>query len=189
MSRPGSATSAPRTLGLAAALATVLLLGRRLLTVAHPERRVASEQGGGPDSSQSSHAEPRPVRERGRSAAEWTSLAISSAILAALVGTLTYLHFSGGEEPAAVEVMPRLDQVRTAGQRFYLPVEVSNRGGLTAQDVRVQVVLGAGADRQETAELLIDFLAGGGSAKGTAVFERDPRGLPLEIVVLSYLEP
>ena len=169
--------------GLAAILLSVALLVRRSFSVGQAER---AETRNGHDQDD---PQPRQTHDRGRSTAEWVTLAISSAILLAVVGALVYQQLSGGDEPAVIEATPRLEAVRVAGGAYYLPVEIVNRGGVTAQDVLVIVSVGAGQAERESSELLIDFLAGGATAKGTAVFRQDPRQQPLEVDVASYLEP
>jgi uncharacterized protein (TIGR02588 family) len=129
------------------------------------------------------------THDRSRSTAEWITLGVSSAVILAVVGLLVYHQLSGGDEPPVIEVQPRLEAVRAAGGAYYLPVEVANGGGATAQDVRVLVSMGTGGTDREASELLIDFLPGGGTASGVVVFRQDPRQRPLEVDVLSYLEP
>jgi uncharacterized protein (TIGR02588 family) len=50
-------------------------------------------------------------------------------------------------------------------------------------------VLADRSGHQESAELLITFLAGGGSSDAVAAFGSDPRQGQIEAVVVSYLEP
>ena len=131
---------------------------------------------------------------RGRSRAEWTSLGISLAIVAVLVGILTVDQLRGpGREPRLTATV-RQEEVRQEGEAYYLPVEVTNRGDLAARDVRVLVTLGAplGAGGEaEVAELQLDFVPGGGRVGGTAVFRQDPRraGGGPAAVVTSYVDP
>jgi uncharacterized protein (TIGR02588 family) len=139
---------------------------------------------------------------QGRSRAEWTSLGISLAIVLVLVGILTVEQLRGpGRDPRLTATVRReevrREEVRQEGEAYYLPVEVTNEGDLAARDVRVRVTLGApagdaaaGAGEAEVAELLLDFVPGGGRAGGTAVFRQDPRraGGPAAVVT-SYVDP
>jgi uncharacterized protein (TIGR02588 family) len=108
-------------------------------------------------------------REPTRSLAEWTTLGISAAIVLALLGLVTYQAMTRGGRPAVIAVALQTEAVRHEGAAYYLPVEIANHGDQTAADVRVQVSLTAGDGRQ-TAHLSVAFLAGGATARGTAVF-------------------
>ena len=173
----------PRTVGLASTLILIGLIVRRWFT-AGSLAEVAEQLKPDGDGEHT-----RKTNDPARARAEWTSLGISGAILLALIGTLTYLQLSGGDRPAVLEAQPRVAELRHEGERYYLPIAVSNRGGITAQDVRVEVSLGNEAGPAESVELLIDFLAGGATQQGVAIFRQDPRRSPLQASVVSYLEP
>ena len=167
---------------LAILVPLVALLLRRSASAERRDER-KSEEGTGEAESRT-----RVTHDRARSTAEWITLGVSSAILLSVVGFLVYHQLSAGDVAPVIEVQPRLEAVRAVGGAYYLPLEVVNGGGATAQDVRVLVSIGSGGER-ETSELLIDFLAGGATAKGVVIFRQDPRQRPLEVDVLSYLEP
>jgi len=124
-----------------------------------------------------------------RSTAEWVTLAISSLIVLGLFGLITYFYLTGSDAPTIVEVEPRLSETYRAGSRFYLPVMVHNTGGETGEDVRVRVSVTDRSGRQESAEIMITFLASSGSSRAVAAFGSDPREGQVEAVVVSYLEP
>jgi uncharacterized protein (TIGR02588 family) len=105
-----------------------------------------------------------------------------------VAGLLGYQHVVDGTRPAVVEVEPRLADVRREAEVYYLPVEVINRGDLTAGDVRVRLRLASEAS-QEFADLLIPLLAGGATAHGTAVFRADPSAGRLAVDSLSFPQP
>jgi uncharacterized protein (TIGR02588 family) len=160
------------------------LVGSRVLAP-RPETKNGQEAKG----QEAGAGHTKETRDRERAVAEWTSFAISSAILLGVVGFLTYRHFTGEDTPPVVEVQTRVEGVRQAGERFYVPIEVVNRGAETAQDVLIRVELRTGAEEPEEAELQFDFLAGGATERGTAIFRRDPRLGELSVEVMSYLEP
>lgn len=124
-----------------------------------------------------------------RSIAEWTTLGISALVLLAMVGLVSYLHLNGGEDPPAIVVETRLDDVRHTDDGYYLPVVVRNRGDRTAEDVRVQAELETGSGAPVTAEFAITFLAGGEVAGGTFIFSEDPEQGTLTVAPVSYQEP
>ena len=143
---------------------------RDVLRQRAPERREA--QGGGP-----------------HSAAEWITLAISSLFVVGLIGLTSYFYVTTPDTPAAVEVETRPSETYQAGNRFYLPLTIRNTGGETGEEVRIRVSLTDTSGRQESAEIMVAFLAGGASSKAVAAFGSDPRQGQVEAVVVSYLEP
>ena len=126
---------------------------------------------------------------RGRSAAEWTTLAISISLIVALVALVTYVSISGGSEPPIVEARPFLEEIRHEGQSYVLPVTVTNRGGRTAEEVLIQAELISSDGSSEEREFTLDFLAGGETREGTVVFATDPAAGELTIDVASFQQP
>jgi uncharacterized protein (TIGR02588 family) len=124
--------------------------------------------------------------QRGRSVAEWTTLAISIILILGLLALVTYVSMTGGNEPPIVEARPLLDEMRHEGESFYLPVEVTNRGGRTAEEVVVQAELTGSDGSAEESEFTLDFLAGGETREGTAVFATDPSTGELTVDVASF---
>jgi uncharacterized protein (TIGR02588 family) len=142
-------------------------------------RRSQSREGSGEEGSD----------QRGRSAAEWTTLAVSIAIILGLLALVTYVSMTGGDEPPIVEARPLPAEMRHEGESYYLPVEVTNRGGRTAEEVVVQAELAGSDGAAETSEFTLDFLAGGETREGTAVFATDPLAGELTIDVASFQSP
>jgi uncharacterized protein (TIGR02588 family) len=124
--------------------------------------------------------------QRARSAAERTTLAISIVLILALLALVTYVSVSGGSEPPVVEARPLNQEIRREGESYYLPVAVTNQGGRTAEEVVVQVELAASDGSSEASEFTLDFLAGGETREGTAVFSMDPAAGELTIDVASF---
>jgi uncharacterized protein (TIGR02588 family) len=121
--------------------------------------------------------------------AEWVTLAISTLIVVGLIGLTAYFYVTSPSTPAAVEVEPRPAETYQSGSRYYLPLTIRNTGGETGEEVRIRVSVTDASGRQEAAEMMIQFLAGGGSSKAVAAFGIDPRQGQVEAVVVSYLEP
>jgi uncharacterized protein (TIGR02588 family) len=131
----------------------------------------------------------REPESTGRTVAEWTTLGVSVAILAALFAAITWLWLEGDSEPTTVEVTPVLDAVRQEGDAWYLPVEVTNHGDNTAEDVIVEVQLASGGAEPETAEITFTFLANEETVRGTVVFTSDPTSGDLTVRPVSFKEP
>jgi uncharacterized protein (TIGR02588 family) len=156
---------------------------------AAPETETPSSATSRRDALRSRSSE-RPDASAGpRSAAEWITLAISSLIVLGLIALTTYFYLTDPKGPAIVEVEAHLDEVYRSGSRYYLPLTVRNTGGETGEEVRVRVAVMDPSGRQEAAEVIVAFLAGGGSSRAVAAFGSDPRQGQVEAVVVSYLEP
>jgi uncharacterized protein (TIGR02588 family) len=126
------------------------------------------------------------TRQRGRSAAERTTLAISIILILGLLALVTYVSITGGNEPPIVEARPLDQEIRHEGESYYLPVAVTNQGGRTAEEVVIRAELAGSDGSPEESEFTLDFLAGGETREGTAVFATDPSTGELTIDVASF---
>jgi uncharacterized protein (TIGR02588 family) len=110
-------------------------------------------------------------------------------LIAALVGLTVWQQIAYGSAPPEIEAQPQRAGVRRAGNAHYLPVEVTNRGGQTAQDIAVRVRLAPPDGEPEEVEFLVPFLAGGATARGTVILRADPAQGELRAEVVSYIAP
>jgi uncharacterized protein (TIGR02588 family) len=124
--------------------------------------------------------------QRRRSAAEWTTLAVSIFLILGLLALVTYVSMTGGNDLPIVEAKPLPAEMRHEGESYYLPVAVTNRGGRTAEEVVVEAELAGRDGSSEASEFTLDFLAGGETREGTAVFATDPSAGELTIDVASF---
>ena len=148
----------------------------------------SSESGGASESGDST----RQTDDPRRAVVEWTTLGISLAILAALVGALTYAQlFTGPAEPQ-IEVTAETGQTRQVSGVYHVPVRISNRGR-AARDVQIRVTLApATASASTTAEsvdLRFDIVPTGASKSGTAVFRSDPSRATVTAQLISFSPP
>lgn len=125
-------------------------------------------------------------RRPGRDVAEIATLVVSIAVVAALVGGVLYVQFARGDRLPAIDVRASVDELRAEGGRFYVPVEIENTGDQVAEAVLVVVIQRVG-EREVEHEILIDYLAGGGTADATAVLMEDPRRAGIRLEVRSFL--
>jgi uncharacterized protein (TIGR02588 family) len=114
---------------------------------------------------------------------------VSLVILLSIFGVISYLYFQGEAQLAIITAESSMHDVRYEGDLYYLPVEVSNRGDQTVEDVLVQAELDVGSGSPVSADFTVTFLAGGERAKGTFIFENDPRQGTLTVHAVSYKEP
>lgn len=122
-----------------------------------------------------------------RDVAELATLVVSVAVVVALIGGVVFVQLARGERPPVLEATVSLDGTRAEGGRYYLPIEIGNRGDQAAEAVLVVVVQRAG-EREVQHEFVIDYLAGHARAKGTAVLAEDPRRVRVEVEVRSFLQ-
>lgn len=127
----------------------------------------------------------KPEREK-RTPAEWVTLAVSSMILAVVLGAIAIQVPGSDELPAPTA---RVDgEPRQVDGRWFVPVEVGNDGDLTAENVQVSAELVVGAETFE-AEQTVDFLSGGATQKLEFVFDEDPGAGELTVEVSGYRDP
>ena len=124
-----------------------------------------------------------------RTSAEKITLVISVAVLVAILCVAIWASARTGTDPASITVVPHPEQVRESDGHYYLPITITNTGGLTAQDVTVTGELNTGEPQPETAEVTINFLAGDESERAELVFTTPPDEGELTVGVTSYLEP
>jgi uncharacterized protein (TIGR02588 family) len=121
-----------------------------------------------------------------RSPAERLSFGIALSILAVIVGLVVYVCQTE-QEPPALSVRPKI--IREAQGQFYVPFEVTNTGGETAEAVQIIAELRVNGQIEQIGEQSIDFLSGGETEEGTFILSRDPRQGELIVRAASYKIP
>ncbi len=137
---------------------------------------------------QDSNSSEKEEKQPQRSPAEWTSFGIATSILAALVGLLLYNWVNQKDRPPILSVTPNTE-IRQAQGQFYVPFEITNTGGETAESVQIIAELRVNGEVEETGEQNIDFLSGGEKEEGAFIFSRNPREGELVLRVASYKLP
>lgn len=117
---------------------------------------------------------------------ELVTLLLSVAVVLVLIGGVLYVQVARGDQPPAITAEALVDEVRVEGDRFYLPIEISNSGDQAAEAILVVVVQRVGEEDVEH-EFLIDYLAGHGTADAIAVLTEDPRRAQVRVDVRSFL--
>lgn len=124
-----------------------------------------------------------------RTMAERITLIISLLILATIFSLAGWASVRTGTAPPVIDVQAQLDEVRETDSGYYLPITVTNTGGLTAQDVTVSGQLDTGEGEPETAEITITFLAGGEEEAAELIFTTDPNEGEFTLAPTSFVEP
>lgn len=110
-----------------------------------------------------------------RSAAEWVTLAVSTLIIAALIGAAIYEHLAN-DEPTGVRVEIQVDLERAERREtlYYVPFTVTNTGAEAAEAVGLVFEIKQGEEVLEESSTEVAFLPNSGSAEGEIVTELDP---------------
>ncbi|MEA5602024.1 TIGR02588 family protein [Nostoc sp. UHCC 0252] len=122
-----------------------------------------------------------------RSIAEWVTFGISSLILAIIVGLVGYAWLNEKDQPPILSVTKK-QTIREIDGQFYVPFEVLNSGGDTAESVQIVAELEINGIT-ETGEQQIDFLSSGETEEGAFIFSQNPRQGKLNLRVGSYKLP
>ena len=118
---------------------------------------------------------------------EWTVFGVGLVLVLATLGYLVRESLVTHDGPP--DVIARLGVPRPSAGGYLVPVEVSNVGQATAEDVRVPVFLDLPDGAREQAELAVAFLPRGSVRNGWASFRNDPaRGL-LRVGAIAFEEP
>ncbi|MEH2013832.1 TIGR02588 family protein [Nostoc sp.] len=123
-----------------------------------------------------------------RSIAEWVTFSVASLILAIIVSLVGYTWLNEKNQPPILSVTKK-ETIREIGGQFYVPFEVVNTGGDTAESVQIMAELLINGKVTETGEQQIDFLSNGEREEGAFVFSQNPRQGQLNLRVGSYKLP
>lgn len=122
-----------------------------------------------------------------RTVAEWTALACSALLLAAVVG-LIVVQMRGTRDPAAPTAVV-VGEVREVGDLHHVDVTVTNEGDETAANLQVSAELTVDGEVVTTADQTVDFLSGDEEEDLVFVFEDDPHDGDLTVAVTSFSRP
>jgi uncharacterized protein (TIGR02588 family) len=131
-------------------------------------------------------------RDDGRShptLAERVTFGLASLILAVFVGLVIYVWLDQERQKPPIISVEESQSIREVTGQFYVPFDVTNTGGNTAESVQIIAELKINGEVAESGEQQIDFLSGGETATGAFVFSQDPRLGDLMVRVASYKLP
>ena len=123
-----------------------------------------------------------------RSIAEWVTFSIASLILAFIVSLVSYTWINEKNQPPILSLTKK-ETIREIDGQFYVPFEVVNTGGDTAESVQIMAELLINGKVAESGEQQIDFLSSGEREEGAFVFSQNPRQGQLNLRVGSYKLP
>jgi uncharacterized protein (TIGR02588 family) len=128
--------------------------------------------------------EPKPER----SLAEWVTFSIALFILAIIISLVGYIWLNEEDKPPILSVTKK-QKIREIDGKFYVPFEIVNTGGETAESVQIIAELQLADKVVETGEQQIDFLSDGEKEEGAFIFSQNPRHGQLTVRVASYKLP
>ncbi|HIK05968.1 MAG TPA: TIGR02588 family protein [Trichormus sp. M33_DOE_039] len=123
-----------------------------------------------------------------RSPAEWITFSIALFILTAIISLVGYIWANEKDQPPIISVNQK-QTIREVNGQFYVPFEVVNTGGETAESVQIIATLKIASQEEEIGEQQIDFLSGGEKEEGAFVFSQNPQLGQVIIRVASYKLP
>jgi uncharacterized protein (TIGR02588 family) len=119
---------------------------------------------------------------------EQVTFTIACLILAVIVSLVLLGWITERNLPPILSVQPQIGEVRSVEGQFYVPYQVTNTGGTTAESVQVVGELSINGET-ESGDQTIDFLSKNEVEEGAFVFSRDPRQGELSVRVSSYKLP
>lgn len=127
---------------------------------------------------------PRPSR----SMAEWVTFGIAALLLGTIAGLVVYSSLTKSDRPPVMTIS-RPEAIREENGQFYIPFEMINTGGETAESVQVIAELKQDGKIEPIGDLQIDFLASGETVQGAFVLNQNPQTGELILRVGSYQIP
>lgn len=123
-----------------------------------------------------------------RNTAEWVTFSIAAIIVSSIAGLVIYSWATERDQPPVLSIS-RPEPIRRENQQYYVPFEIANMGGETAESVQIVAELKRNGQIEETGDLQIDFLARNETEKGAFVFTQNPQEGELILRVGSYKVP
>ena len=122
-----------------------------------------------------------------KNALEWTVFGISAAILLAVTAFLVIDAVRGSTDEPDIEITT--GNVTARGDHFAVPVIITNRGGQTAEGLRVEIALMKDGEDVEVAEVTFAFVPRASHREAWALFRNDPRGFTLQARAIGFEKP
>lgn len=119
--------------------------------------------------------------------AEWVTFLIACFIVFTIIGLVLYTWVTQEDIPPILSITSK--SIREAQGQYYVPFEVTNTGGGTAESVQVMGELLIDGKTSESGEQQIDFLSGGETSEGAFIFTHNPEEGKLVLRVTSYKLP
>jgi uncharacterized protein (TIGR02588 family) len=123
-----------------------------------------------------------------RSLPERITVGLAGLIVGLIASLVVYAWATQRNEPPILEIN-RLEAIRATNGQFYVPFEVVNKGGKTAESIQAIAELRINGRLEESSDLQIDFLSSDETEEGAFIFTQDPGKGELTLRVGSYKIP
>lgn len=118
---------------------------------------------------------------------EWAVAAVSSVIVAAMIGFLLFEAVTTSH--AHPDPVASVEQVTPASDGFRLTFNARNMGQATAASVTFRATLRQDGQVVEQAEVTFDYLPARASQQGAFIFAQNPRLFDVALRAVSYTLP
>lgn len=118
---------------------------------------------------------------------EWTVFALSVVLVLATLGFLALQMVKSEAGPP--DIVVRLGDPLPTRNGYLVPVQVTNVGRSTAEDVKIPIVLELANGEREEAELDLAFLPQNSRRNGYVSFREDPERGTLAVGAIAFEVP
>ncbi len=119
---------------------------------------------------------------------EWITFWIGLTIVMGTLLLMGYLHLTNEHGPPEFRINPLPNQASRLEAGYYLPIEVTNVGGQTAEEVSLKIILIPAEGSPEDQSYSIHFLSPRETDRSTIIFQNDPSQGTLEYTI-SFSDP
>lgn len=137
---------------------------------------------------QSGKSRQKKVRQA-QTAAELTALLVCSAIVLFMFGFSVYHAYATGDSPPTISAEAKFEEATRRGDRWVLPIEVTNESRPTAEEVIASVQVRKPGEQPEKKELRIEFLPEESRFTGYVTLPEKPGPDSVSVEIDSYKLP
>lgn len=119
---------------------------------------------------------------------EWGARIFS---LALVLGLVAYVIVVGLQSSAPIRFDTNVleDEIEMRGDEWVVPVDITNRGGTSVEDLVVTMIVDDGAGSPIMEDLQIPLLGGSGQVRGEYWMDEDPTRASISFDISSYRVP
>lgn len=120
---------------------------------------------------------------------EWVMAALGLLLVVASMAVLLHEAWTSASLPPEPQIRVLGIEPRRGQPGFLVRLQVDNRTGSTAANLRIEGELKQGDEVMERSETEFQYLPGRSSREAGLFFTRDPRALRLELSARSFQQP
>lgn len=117
----------------------------------------------------------------------WIAAGVGLALVLGSAGFMFYQGFTGDSSPP--DLVIETGKVIPRGDRYLVPITVTNRGESAAAGLVLEGVLKAGGETIETSGITIDYVPSSSERKAGLFFSMDPRKFDLQVQARGFTQP